>query len=151
MMAMRNAAVSAAPTDAWAVRATAAGNPRGSALVSWRLSARETLPAGAIQFADLGPDFQLREVEHIGRLHDPDRFGAWVENACLAHAWNAGQQLAYWRERLSGEPHTRLREFCSPHHQDTALSPSITEVAAYPGSPWASTAPRYRAPAEVRV
>jgi predicted AAA+ superfamily ATPase len=29
---------------------------------------------------------------------DPDRFGAWVENACLAHAWNTGQQLAYWRE-----------------------------------------------------
>jgi hypothetical protein len=29
---------------------------------------------------------------------DRDRFGAWVENACLAHAWNAGQQLAYWRE-----------------------------------------------------
>ena len=29
---------------------------------------------------------------------DPARFGAWVENACLAHAWNAGQQLRYWRE-----------------------------------------------------
>ena len=29
-------------------------------------------------------------------------------------------------ERLSGEPHVRLREFCSPHHQDTALYPSIT-------------------------
>jgi hypothetical protein len=29
---------------------------------------------------------------------DPARFGAWVENACLAHAWNAGQRLAYWRE-----------------------------------------------------
>jgi hypothetical protein len=28
----------------------------------------------------------------------PARFGAWVENACLAHAWNAGQQLRYWRE-----------------------------------------------------
>ncbi len=26
------------------------------------------------------------------------RYGAWVENACLAHAWNAGQRLAYWRE-----------------------------------------------------
>jgi class 3 adenylate cyclase len=26
-------------------------------------------------------------------------------------------------ERLSGEPHTRLRLFCSPHHQDTALYP----------------------------
>jgi predicted AAA+ superfamily ATPase len=29
---------------------------------------------------------------------DPARFGVWVENACLAHAWNAGQQLRYWRE-----------------------------------------------------
>jgi len=26
------------------------------------------------------------------------RFGAWVENACLAFAWNAGQRVAYWRE-----------------------------------------------------
>src|SRR5215472_11348235 len=30
-------------------------------------------------------------------------------------------------ERLSGEPHTRLRYFCSPHHQDSALYPSITQ------------------------
>jgi predicted AAA+ superfamily ATPase len=29
---------------------------------------------------------------------DPARFGAWVENACLAAAWNAGQQVTYWRE-----------------------------------------------------
>ena len=29
-------------------------------------------------------------------------------------------------ERLSGEPHVRLREFCSPHHQHPALYPSIT-------------------------
>jgi hypothetical protein len=29
---------------------------------------------------------------------DPQRFGAWVENACLAHAWNSGQQVGYWRE-----------------------------------------------------
>jgi hypothetical protein len=28
-------------------------------------------------------------------------------------------------ERLIGEPHTRLRYFCSPHHQDSALYPSI--------------------------
>lgn len=27
-----------------------------------------------------------------------ERFGAWVENACLAHAWNSGQQVYYWRE-----------------------------------------------------
>lgn len=29
---------------------------------------------------------------------DPARFGAWVENACLAHAWNCGQSVSYWRE-----------------------------------------------------
>jgi predicted AAA+ superfamily ATPase len=28
----------------------------------------------------------------------PATFGAWVENACLAHAWNAGQRVSYWRE-----------------------------------------------------
>lgn len=32
------------------------------------------------------------------RTSDPQRFGAWVENACLAHAWNAGQRVRYWRE-----------------------------------------------------
>jgi predicted AAA+ superfamily ATPase len=31
------------------------------------------------------------------RATDPQRFGAWVENACLAHAWNAGQHVSYWR------------------------------------------------------
>jgi class 3 adenylate cyclase len=31
-------------------------------------------------------------------------------------------------ERLSGEPHTRLRQFCSPHHQDSALYPTITQL-----------------------
>ncbi len=32
------------------------------------------------------------------RATDPARFGTWVENACLAHAWNAGQKVSYWRE-----------------------------------------------------
>ena len=31
-------------------------------------------------------------------------------------------------ERLSGEPHTRLRYFCSPHHQNSALYPSIMQL-----------------------
>ncbi len=31
-------------------------------------------------------------------------------------------------ERLIGEPHTRLRYFCSPHHQDSALYPSIAQL-----------------------
>jgi AAA ATPase domain len=31
-------------------------------------------------------------------------------------------------ERISAEPHTRLRYFCSPHHQDSAPYPSITHI-----------------------
>ena len=31
-------------------------------------------------------------------------------------------------ERLGGEPHTRLRYFCTPHHQDSALYPSIAQL-----------------------
>ena len=29
---------------------------------------------------------------------EPERFGSWVENACLAFACNAGQRVMYWRE-----------------------------------------------------
>ncbi|MCC6646737.1 MAG: ATP-binding protein [Polyangiaceae bacterium] len=32
------------------------------------------------------------------RATAPERWGAWVENACLAYAWNAGQRVSYWRE-----------------------------------------------------
>ena len=32
------------------------------------------------------------------RSREPERFGSWVENACLAHAWNSGQRVQYWRE-----------------------------------------------------
>jgi class 3 adenylate cyclase len=31
-------------------------------------------------------------------------------------------------QRLSNEPHIRLRYFCSPHHQDSALYPSIVQL-----------------------
>src|SRR5215471_2876004 len=31
-------------------------------------------------------------------------------------------------ERISAEPHTRLRYFCSPHHQVSALYPSIAQL-----------------------
>src|SRR5215472_11814946 len=31
-------------------------------------------------------------------------------------------------DRLAGEVHTRLRTFCSPHHQDHALYPTITQL-----------------------
>jgi predicted ATPase len=35
-------------------------------------------------------------------------------------------ELGGW---LAREPHTRLRYFCSPHHQDSALYPFITNRA----------------------
>ncbi len=28
---------------------------------------------------------------------DAQRWGRWIENACIAHAWNAGQNVHYWR------------------------------------------------------
>jgi hypothetical protein len=31
-------------------------------------------------------------------------------------------------DRLAGEPHTRLRVFCSPHHQDHTLYPTIAQL-----------------------
>jgi len=31
-------------------------------------------------------------------------------------------------EKLTGEPHTRSRFFCSPHYQDSALYPTITQL-----------------------
>ena len=31
-------------------------------------------------------------------------------------------------ERLTNDPHVRLRYFCSPHHQDSALYPSISQL-----------------------
>lgn len=32
------------------------------------------------------------------RTREPDRFGRWLENACLAFASNTGQHVTYWRE-----------------------------------------------------
>jgi class 3 adenylate cyclase/tetratricopeptide (TPR) repeat protein len=37
------------------------------------------------------------------------------------------------RERLEGEPHTRLRYFCSSHHQDSTLHPFIAQLGRAAG------------------
>ncbi len=36
--------------------------------------------------------------------------------------------LAAFEQRLQGEPHSRLRFFCSPHHQDVTLYPFIAQI-----------------------
>jgi len=35
---------------------------------------------------------------------------------------------AAFQDLLKGDPHTRLRYFCSPHHQDSALNPLIRQL-----------------------
>lgn len=37
------------------------------------------------------------------------------------------------QERIANEPHTRLRYFCSPHHQDSALHPTIAQLGRAAG------------------
>ena len=37
------------------------------------------------------------------------------------------------QERIGNEPHTRLRYFCSPHHQDSALHPTIAQLGRAAG------------------
>jgi class 3 adenylate cyclase len=36
-------------------------------------------------------------------------------------------------DKVGGEPHTRLRWFCSPHHQDSALHPVIAQIETAAG------------------
>src|SRR6202043_3777090 len=36
-------------------------------------------------------------------------------------------------ERIENDPHTRLRYFCSPYHQDSALYPFITQLERFAG------------------
>ncbi len=36
--------------------------------------------------------------------------------------------IAALQERIEGEPHTRLRYFCSPYHQDSALHPILEQL-----------------------
>jgi hypothetical protein len=78
------------------------------------------------------------------REREPGRFGQWVENACLAFAFNQGQQVTYWREepleidgvlegswgnwavevktgRFSGQDLGGLMEFCRRYPAFTPL------------------------------
>ncbi len=41
----------------------------------------------------------LATGDTLDRDPDPTVWGRWVENACIAHAWNAGQEVSYWREQ----------------------------------------------------
>jgi len=51
-------------------------------------------------------------------------------------------------ERLGDEPHTRLRYFCSPHYQDSALYPSIAQLERAAGFRREDTAEQWLAKLE---
>src|ERR1700693_3906664 len=42
--------------------------------------------------------------------------------------WGKSRLAEALAERIAGEPHIRLRYFCSPHHQDSALYPVIAQM-----------------------
>ena len=48
-------------------------------------------------------------------------------------------------EKIADEPHARLRYFCSPHHQDSALQPFMAQLDAPPVSR-ATTRPKRGSP-----
>jgi len=39
----------------------------------------------------------LAASSNVDPIQNPVKWGRWVENACAAFAWNAGQRVSYWR------------------------------------------------------
>jgi len=65
---------------------------------------------GPADAADVNQTAWLRLVEHLGRLKEPDRVGAWLaattRNECLALLRRSGRQLPTEDEQLEPEPST---------------------------------------------
>ncbi|HEX9440624.1 MAG TPA: AAA family ATPase, partial [Roseiflexaceae bacterium] len=69
------------------------------------------------------------ELELLGRCWDRARTGTG-QVVLLAGEAGIGKSrlVAALQEHIEGEPHTRLRYFCSPRHQDSALYPFIAQL-----------------------
>ena len=69
------------------------------------------------------------ELELLGRRWAQARTGKGQVVLVSAEPGIGKSRLAEaFRLNLEGEPHTRLRYFCSPHHQDSALFPFIGQL-----------------------
>ena len=69
------------------------------------------------------------ELELLGRCWDRARTGSG-QVVLLAGEAGIGKSrlVAALQEHIEDEPHTRLRYFCSPHHQDSALYPFVVQL-----------------------
>lgn len=74
---------------------------------AYLVTALEKLSARAVRRRAAPPELVVPNQGLVAAMTDPAagaaaddrrRRGRWVENACLALAWNAGQTVRYWRE-----------------------------------------------------
>lgn len=84
----------------------------------------------ALHAAELTP-LVAREHE-LGLLNEYWRRARTGAGQVVLLAGEAGigksRLVAAFQERIEDEPHFRLRYFCSPHHQDSALHPFIAQL-----------------------
>jgi hypothetical protein len=102
--------------------------------------------------ADIDPQRRARMPIIRQRDHSRQLVGREEESELLLRRWpkaktGEGQVIllsgeagigksrltAAFLQRLAGEPHTRLRYFCSPQHSDTALYPIIRQIGRAAG------------------
>ena len=84
----------------------------------------------ALRLAELTPLVgREEEIELLSRRWAQAKAGTGQVILISAEAGIGKSRLvAAFRETLEPEPHTRLRYFCSPHHQDSALFPFIAQL-----------------------
>jgi predicted AAA+ superfamily ATPase len=63
----------------------------------------------------------MRSTGRVSQQTDPATFGAHVENACLALAWNTGHPVTYWREEPNEIDAVILLEFSQSHRELTPV------------------------------